>query len=159
MRAIYVMQFLEARACADRIKEDPAGRPLDVKEFKERKGWISLHYTSWKKCSEAEFGGFGLKPKPVKPKPEERPKRLKTSKENLLEWVRIIDALAEENGGLLPAHKTLEKRRLFQVRHIMYNNPELFKHVKQERKNNRGVVIGYTMDGEFYPLEPESKSA
>ncbi|MDR3582617.1 MAG: hypothetical protein P4L67_05060 [Candidatus Pacebacteria bacterium] len=156
------MKYREARAYADRIKEDPFGRPDDVAEFRRRKGWVALLYPSWPSCSKAEFGGVGLKQKPARDQCDPNPISVKKKQEKpkpIQEWVRIITGMADANGGMLLSHKRLEKLGLYNIRHVMARSPEAFKHIKQETRNTLGVVIGYRMGGKFYPLEADSNAA
>lgn len=157
-----VMKYREARAYADRIKEDPVGRPGDVAEFRRRKGWIVLLYSSWASCSKAEFGGVGLKQNPAQNQFETNPVDVKKKKDKpkpIEEWVRIVDDMTKANGGMLLSLKRLEKSGLYNIRHVMARSPEAFKHIKQEVRNSLGVVIGYRMGGKVYPLDSDSKPA
>jgi hypothetical protein len=58
-------------------------------------------------------------------------RRGKTSKE----WVRIAENLAKDNNGILPNVGWLIKNKNSSLERYMKRHPELFKHIKQERKN------------------------
>lgn len=54
--ALSRMTEVEARECADRIRNGIVGIGRSLLELYEREGWIALGYANWRECAQTEFG-------------------------------------------------------------------------------------------------------
>lgn len=53
---VNLMTFEEARSCADAIKVSLNNIGQKLLELYEREGWVVLGYSSWRECTQSEFG-------------------------------------------------------------------------------------------------------
>lgn len=124
-----VMDCREAQAVLDRIKEDPVVRFDDVQEFKARRGWAALCYTSWEDCRKSELLPKETGRKYVKPKAEAAPEVIepkKSVRRTMDYWFDLARELAEKNGGKVPHNMELRRMGKYTLYRRMKDFPEEF---------------------------------
>jgi hypothetical protein len=138
------------------------------KKFKSSEEWVKiaeglakenggeLQYRAW--LSRNGYGGLDscMREYPELFKHIKQKKLLKSPEE----WVKIAEGLAKENGGEIQRRSWLNNNKYTGLDRCMSKNPELFKHIKQDKKSKSPeeyVVIAEKLVQENNGVLPDCK--